>query len=160
MHNKNWEKENDGKESTYLIRIYLFWKFPCRAILSRSSFIQTSIFRKNFFLFFLSFSNMIYFFQQLLFQTSQFFFVNFQITQKYFLKKTNKTLVFSIFFLYLLFKVKHHPTSRKKTEWETIFLYFFFRNWKHIFLFWQESNFLNFNEVIKFIDTKTGKHFF
>ena len=30
----------------------------------------------------------------------------------FFLKKTNETLVFSIF--HLLFKVKHHPTSRKK----------------------------------------------
>ena len=39
--------------------------------------------------------------------------------------------------------------------------YIFFQKFKtHFFFVLTRVNFLNFNDVIKFIDTKTGKHFF
>ena len=40
-----------------------------------------------------------------------------------------------------------------------LFLYFF-KDSKHIFLILTKVNFSNFNEVIRFINTQEGKHFF
>ena len=65
--------------------------------------------------------------------------------------------IFIIFF-YLLFKIKHHPTSRKKQNEKLFFV--FFLELKTYFLFWQKSKFSNLNDVMKFINTKTKNFFF
>ena len=91
---------------------------------------------------------------------SFFFFCQFSNLPKvFFLKKTNKTLVFSIFFSSSFIQSKHHPTLGKKQN-ENYFFVFFSEIKNTFFCFDKSQIFSNFNEVIKFIDTKTGKHFF
>ena len=130
MHDETLRK-NNRKENTYLIWVHIFFcKFSHRVTLSRSFFIQTSIlFVKPFFL---SFSTWYIFLATFITDMSDFF-CQFSITQKYiFLKKTNKTLVFSIFSSFI--QNKTPSFFEKETERETIFLYFS-RNSKHIFCF-------------------------
>ena len=98
-------------------------------------------FAKRLFLFLITF-NMVYFQQPFILDKTSFF-----------LKKTNKTPIF------LFYSKWNTILLREKNGMKNYFLYFF-GNWKHIFLFWQESNFSNFNEVMKFIDTTTRKRFF
>ena len=94
------------------------------------------LFNKHFFIktFFLSFSTWYIFYQLLFIPDMSVFFLSIFNHPKilFFLKKMNKTLVFSIF--HLLFKIKHHPTSSKKQN-EKLFFCIFFRNSKYIFCF-------------------------
>ena len=152
---KLWKKRQKRKHLSNLSP-HLFCKFSHRVILSRSSFIQTSIFRKNFSFFFGHFQHGIFFINSFYSRYVKFF-VNFQITKSIFLKKANNTLVFSIFSSFIQSKTPSY--FEKETEWETIF-FLFFKNSKHIFLFWQESIFFNFNDVIKFINIKQDLFFF
>ena len=96
----------------------------------------THFFVKTFSFFFLDhFQHGIYFLiNSFLFQTYQFFFfVNFQTPKNIFFWRKRIRHSFFLFF-HLLFKVKHHPTSRKKqNEKLFLYLYFFFRNWKTFF---------------------------
>ena len=106
---KLWQKERHLSNPSS----HIFCKFSHRVTLSRSFFIQTSIFCKKF-----------SFFNTFLFLTCHHFFLHFSLnTQNIFLKKTNKTFIFLIFF-YFLFKIKHHPTSRKKQNEELFFCIF------------------------------------
>ena len=88
MHNKNWEEENDRKENTYLIRIYFFFT----NFLVESYYLDHLLFKQAFFVktffFFYHFQHGIFFINNsFLFQICQFFFANFQITQKYFFEE-------------------------------------------------------------------------
>ena len=89
-----------------------------------------------------------------------FFFTTFHLTLKkyFFSKKTNTILIFSIFLFFIQNKTSSY--FEKETDWKTIFLYFFFRNSKHIFLTSKKEFFSKSNDVIKFINTKTEKLFF
>ena len=71
-----------GKHISNLIRV--FCKFSCRVILSRSSFIQTSIFHKNFFLVIF---NTVYFLIIPFYSRQNIFFYHFQ---KYFFFEENE----------------------------------------------------------------------
>ena len=105
--------------------------------LDYSFFIQTSFFhkKKTSLLFFWSFLTRYYFFNNIFYSRQNIiiiFFTNFQSPNNiFFLKKNNKTLIFFDFF-HLLFKIKHHPTSRKKQN-EKLFFCIFFENSKHTF---------------------------
>ena len=129
-----------------------------------SHYLDPSLFKQTFFVkenfpFFLSFSTLC-FFNNISFQTCQFFFVNFQLPKNiyFFWRKRIRHSFFQFFSSFI--QNKTLPYFEKETEWETIFFVFFFRNLKYIFLFWQESNFPNFNDVIKFINTKQDLLFF
>ena len=136
MHNEDLRK-NDRKENTYLIRVHIFFcKFSHRLTLSRSSFIQKHFFHKNIFFFLDYFQHDIFFISSFYSWQNIFFLPIFQLTPKIFF---SMALVFSDFLSFI--ENKTLPYFEKETKWETIFLYFF-KNWKHIFLFWQESNFL------------------
>ena len=114
-----------------------------------SHYLDPSLFKQTFFCkrklpLFLSFSTL-YFFNNISFQTCQFFLSIFNHLKIFFSFIQNKTPSY----------------FEKETEWETIYFFvYFFRNWKHIFLFWQESNFVNPNKTIKFINTKNKILFF
>ena len=54
--------------------------------------------------------------------------------------------------------MKHYPIARKKWN-EKLFFTFFQKLETHFFVL-TRVKFLNFNDVIKLIDTKIGKHFF
>ena len=119
------DKRQKGKHLSNL-NLHLFCKFFCRVILSRSSFIPTSIFHKD--PFFYHFQHGIFFLSTAFYSRHvSFFFANLQSPKIYifFLKKTNKTLVFSI--IHFLFKMNYHPTSRKKQN-EKLFFFYFFKN--------------------------------
>ena len=143
MH-KNFEYKERKKHISNLIQFFFIFQFFStfsllgRVTLSRSSFIQTNIFRKKKTLFFFIIFNMAFFSTPFIPDMSVFF-VNFQLLKNiyFFLKKMNKTLVFSIF--HLLFKVKHHPTSRKKQN-EKLFI--FFQNLKTYFFCFDKSQIL------------------
>ena len=61
-------------------------------------------------------------------------------------------------FSFFLFKIKYHPISRKRQNEKPFFV--FLSKIQNTF-FWQvRKNFLNPNDVIKFINTKIGKPFF
>ena len=101
MH-KNLEDKERKKHNSKLDRFFIFFKFSLfgRVTLSRSSFIQTSIFRKNPF-FFYHFQHGIFFLSIAFYSRHVSFFANFQSTPKMsFSKKTNMTLIFLIFHFY------------------------------------------------------------
>ena len=52
------------------------------------------------------------------------------------------------------------PITRKEQNEKPFFLYFFQRFKTHFFDFDKSQFFSNFNEVIRFINTQEGKHFF
>ena len=90
--------------------------------------------------------NFFFVFFYISFQTCQFFLSIFNHLKKYF---------------FLLFKIKHHPTSRKKQNEKLFFFVFFFGNSKHIFFVLTRVNFFsNLNDIIKFINTKQDPFFF
>ena len=62
----------------------------------------------------------------------------------------------NIFIFHLLFKLKHHPILRKKPNEKLFFWYFFLEIQNTFFFVLTRVKFF----VIKFIDTKTWKHFF
>ena len=66
------------------------------------------------------------------------------------------------FFAFFLSFIQNKTSSyfEKETEWETIFLYFFSRNWRHIFCFDKGKNFQTLMTSWKFINTKTKKLLF
>ena len=142
MH-KNFEDKERKKHISNLIRffhfflIFTFWSSHTISIILYSN---KHFFVKTFFFFFWSFSTWyIFFISNFLFQTCQFFFANFQSPKNIiFLKKTNKTLVFSIFSSFIQNKTPSY--FKKEIEWETIF-FCIFQKLKTHFLFWQESIF-------------------
>ena len=150
MHKKTLKK-NDSKENTYLIQVHIFF------ILSRSSFIPTSIFRKNFF--FIIF-NMTFFLSTPFIPDMSVFFCQFSITQKYifFWRKRIRHSFFQFFSSFI--QNKTLPYFEKETEWETIFFCIFFKKFKIHFFVLTRVKFFNFNGVRKFNTTKTGKYFF
>ena len=78
-------------------------------------------------------------FQHGMFFLSTHFYSKHVIFSKYFfLKKTNKTFIFSIF--HFLFKIKYHPISRKRQNEKSLFC-LFFKNSKHFFLTSQKDFF-------------------
>ena len=62
---------------------------------------------------------------------------------------------FGNIFIFFLFKIKHHPSSRKKPN-EKLFFSVFFHKFKTLFFVLTRVKFF----VIKFINTKTWKHSF
>ena len=149
MH-KNPEDKERKKHNFILNRFFYFFKFSFfgRVTLSRSSFIQTSIFVKTSFW---SFFNMVLFFTRPFYSRQDFFL---PFSKYFFLKKTNKTFISSFFI-----QNKLSSYFEKETEWETIFCVFS-KIQNTLFLLWQGSNFVNLNKTIKFINTKTRKPFF
>ena len=144
VHN-NLKTKRERKHISNLINFFVFqfliFSLLGRVTLSRSYFIQTNIFfAKRLFLFLITF-NMVYFQQPFILDKTPFFWRK-RIRHPFFYFIQNETLSY----------------CEKKNGMKNYFLYFF-GNWKHIFLFWQESNFSNFNEVMKFIDTTTRKCF-
>ena len=133
-------KKNDSKGNTYLIRVHLFFfaNFLIELHYLDHPLFTQAFFRKNFFSFFWSFLALYFFLNSFLFQTCPFF-ANFHSTFKniFFWKH-------SFFrFFYLLFKIKHHPISRKKQNEKLFFV--FFQKLKTHFLFWQvRVNFFEF----------------
>ena len=133
VHNKLKTKK-ERKHISILIRFFHFSIFFLtfsllgRVILSRSSFIQTSIFVKTSFW---SFFNMVHFFTSHFYSRQDtHFFYRFQFFNFF---EENE---WDIHFLIFLFKNKL-SYYEKGTEWKP----FFFKDSKHIFWFWQESNF-------------------
>ena len=104
---------------------HIFCKFSHRVTLSRSSFIHI-FFRKKFFFFSWSFSNMVcIFYQHLLFQTCQFFLSIFKHPKilYFFWRKRTRHSFFQFFSSFI--QNKTLPYFEKETEWKTIFLEFF-----------------------------------
>ena len=100
MHNETL-RINDKEENTYLNRIYFFFcKFSFRVILSRSSFIPTSIFRKNLFFFIF---NMVYFLTTAFCSRHvSFFFYHFSFdASKYFFEENEYDTHFFKFFIFI-----------------------------------------------------------
>ena len=129
---KLWKKWQKRKHLSNLSP-HLFCKFSPQVTLSRSSFIQTCIFHKNF-SFFRSFSTW-YIFFTIAFYSRQNFFYQFSFdTQKYFFEENEydtRPFNFSFFI-----QINYHPISRKKKN-EKPFFCIFFHKFKTHFLFWQ-----------------------
>ena len=138
VHN-NLKTKRERKHISNLINFFIFQFFSTfsllgRVTLSRSSFIQTNIFRKK------------TLFQHLfILDMSSFFFANFQLPKNiFFWRKRIRHSFFSNFFN-LLFKIKHYLTSRKKQSGKLYFFVFFFlRNSKYIFFVLTRVKFFNF----------------
>ena len=144
---QKFEDMERKKHTSNLIQFFLFFNFFQHFHFQvESHYIDPPLFRQTFFvkkLFFFIIFNMA-FFNNISFQTYQFFLP-----------------IFNHLKIFFLFKIKYHPTSRKKQN-EKLFIFFvFFLEIENIFfLFWQESNFVNLNKTIKFINTKTRSFFF
>ena len=144
MCTKIWRQENK-KHNSNLNRFFsIFFYFH---FLVESHYLDPSLFKQTFFckrklsLFFIIFNTVFFF--NISFQTCQFFFANFQSPKNFFFIQ-NKTPSY----------------FEKETEWETIYFFCIFLEIENIFfLFWQESNFMNLNKTIKFINTKTRSFF-
>ena len=129
-----WSFEDKRQKEKHLSNPspHILCKFSHRVTLSRLSFIQTSIFHKNFSLFLIIF-NMVYFFNSFLFQTCQF---SFSITQKYFFWSFSTQYIYffnnSFLFQHVIFFTTFHLTLNKV---------FFFRKKRirhsffHLFIF-------------------------
>ena len=123
MHKRNLE-EKGRKKHILILSDFSFSQFSLldRVILSRSSFIQTNIFRKR--------KQLFFHFQHHHFLTTFFysrhviFFATFRLTLKnYFFEENEYDTHFFNFFRFL-FKIKHHPISRKKQNEKPFFCIF------------------------------------
>ena len=104
-----------GKHISNLIRFF-FANF-----LFESHYLDHLLFKQAFFVknFFLIIFNTVIFLTTPFYSRHNIFFT---ISKIFFLKKTNKTFIFSIF--HFLFKIKYHPTSRKKQNEKPFFCIF------------------------------------
>ena len=98
MHDETLKKKRQKRKHLSNPSPHLFCKFSHRVTLSRSSFIHTSIFRKNFFFFFDHFQHGIFLITAFYSKWSHFFLFN--IPKYIFLKKMNKTLTFNFLIFY------------------------------------------------------------
>ena len=115
---------------------------------------STNIFQKKTSLFH-HFQHDILFNNSFLFQTCQFFLSIFIQNSKIFF---SKALIFFLFFSSFI-QSKHHPTLRKNRMRNYLFV--FFSEIENTFFCFDKSQiFSNFNDVMKFINTKIGKYFF
>ena len=126
----------------------LIWFFSNFHFLVESHYLDPSLFKQTVFckrklpLFFLSFSTLYLFLQHLISDMSVFFFANFQSPKKYIFWRKRIRHSFFRFFFHFLFKVKHHPISRKKQNEK---LYFFiFQKFKTHFFVLTRVNFFEF----------------
>ena len=114
-----WSFEDKRQKGKHLSNPNLHF-FSCRVIPSRSSFIPTSILRKNLFFFVFFFRHGTFFLSTAFYSRHvSFFSISIQHSKNIFFR--------------LLFKIKQHLTSRKEIEWETIFCIFFQKLKTHFF---------------------------
>ena len=154
---QKFEDKERKKHNSNLNQFFHFFNF-CFLVESHypdHPLFEQTFFRKNFFFFLIIFNTVLFFLTTFILDITHFFYH----FQKYFCWR--KRIRHSFFRFFSFIQNTTLSYFEKETKWETFFCIFFFRSSKHIFLFWQvRVNFSNFNDVIKFIDTKTGKHFF
>ena len=146
-------RENDRRENTYLICVLLFFV----NFLIESHYLNHPLFTQAFFVktpFFIIF-NKVYFLTTHLYSRQNiiitFFFINFRLTLKnVFSKKTNTTLIFSIFLFnipkYIFFKENERDTHFQ------IFWFFLIVNKISSYFFLQRNKIENFSFCIFFLE--------
>ena len=123
---QKFEDMERRKHTSNLIQFFFFNFFQHFHFQVESHYLDPPLFKQTFFvkktLFFIIFNTAFFLSTPFYSRHVSFFFANFQLPKNIcFFKKTNKKLTFSFFF-YLLFKIKNHPTSRKRQNEK---LYFF-----------------------------------
>ena len=132
---RNFEEKRQKRKHLSNLSPHLFCKFSHQVTLSRSSFIQQILFVKKL-LFFLSFSNTIYFLLATHLYSRQniiitFFFINFRLTLKNIFFEENE---YDTHLLNFFFSKINYPITRKEQN-EKPFFCIFFQEFKTHFLF-------------------------